>query len=127
MKPRESTIQAKEFQAAALRRQLVQFERMIADLEVIRVELGKQIEGEERRSGIADPSNFAYPTVARAARERRRNLTATIQDLSDRRSRIETQLGEIADFFAALGNSGDATLPQSQTLVIAPVVRHAAA
>ena len=44
MKPRESTIQAKEFKAAALRRQLAQFERMIADLDIIRTELGKQIE-----------------------------------------------------------------------------------
>ena len=105
MKPRESTIQAKEFQAGALRRQLAQFERMIADLEVIRVELGKQIESEERRSGISDPSNFAYSTVARAARERRRNLTATIQDLTDRRTRVEDQLSEIDGFFDALGNA----------------------
>ncbi|ORE92249.1 hypothetical protein [Acuticoccus yangtzensis] len=107
MKPRESTIQAKEFQAAALRRQLAQYERMIADLEVIRVELGKQIEGEERRSGVADPANFAYSTVARAARERRRNLTTTIEDLNGRRSKLEEELGDIDGFFEALGAASD--------------------
>ncbi|XWN31705.1 MAG: hypothetical protein ROR55_00890 [Devosia sp.] len=107
MKPRESTIQAKEFQASALKRQLAQFERMIADLEVIRVELGKQIDGEEQRTGVSDPQNFAYSTVARAARERRRNLTATICDLNERRERVEEQIADIDGFFSALSNSGD--------------------
>ncbi|RAH98890.1 hypothetical protein DLJ53_24985 [Acuticoccus sediminis] len=108
MKPRESTIQAKEFQAGALRRQLAQYERMIADLEVIRVELGKQIEGEERRSGVVDPENFAYSTVARAARDRRDNLTATIDDLSDRRAALVDQLRDIDGFFDALGAASEA-------------------
>lgn len=107
MKPRESTIQAKEFQAAALRRQLTQFERMIGDLETIRIELGKQIEAEERRTGVIDPANFAYSTVARAARDRRANLTATIEDLSDRRERALEQLGELESFFEALANAGE--------------------
>jgi flagellar protein FliJ len=107
MKPRESTIQAKEFQATALRRQLAQFERMIADLEVIKVELGKQIEAEERRSGVADPTNYAYSTIARAARERRRNLSATIADLNERRSNAVSQLADIDGFFDALQNASD--------------------
>ncbi|MBJ3775161.1 flagellar export protein FliJ [Acuticoccus mangrovi] len=123
MKPRESTIQAKEFQAAALRRQLAQFERMMADLEVIRAELGKQIEGEERRNGVTDPSNFAYSTVARAARERRRNLSATIADLTERRDRVLEELGEIDGFFNALTNAGEL---MADALGL-PKARHAAA
>lgn len=107
MKPRESTIQAKEFKASALKRQLAQYERMISDLEVIRVELGKQIDGEERRSGIDDPANFAYSTVARAARERRANLTATIEDLSSRRAQVVEEIREIDGFFAALDSASD--------------------
>ncbi|WP_108658583.1 hypothetical protein [Acuticoccus kandeliae] len=114
MKPRESTIQAKEFQAGALRRQLAQFDRMIADLEVIRVELGKQIEGEERRTGVNDPANFAYSTVARAARERRRNLSATIADMSERRARVVESLTEIDGFFDALSNAGDLIVEAGQ-------------
>ena len=50
MKPRVSTIQAKEFQAAALRLQLAQFDRKIGDLESIKAEVTKQIEQEERRT-----------------------------------------------------------------------------
>ena len=107
MKPRESTIQAKEFQATALRRQLAQFERMIADLEVIRVELGKQIDSEEKRSGVADPGNYAYSTIARAARERRRNLSTTIGDLGDRRTHALEQLAELDGFFDALQSAGE--------------------
>jgi len=107
MKPRESTIQAKEFQADALRRQLSQFERMIGDLETIRTELGKQIELEERRSGGYDMGHYAYSTVARAARERRGNLTHTIEDLSGRRETALGALAEIDAFFAALESAGD--------------------
>ena len=107
MKPRESTIQAKEFKAAALRRQLAQFERMIADLDIIRTELGKQIEAEERRSGVNDPSNYAYSTVARAARDRRSNLTHTIEDLSQRRAAALESLEELEGFFSALSNAGE--------------------
>ena len=107
MKPRESTIQAKEFQAAALRRQLAQFERMIGDLEVIRSELTKQIEAEERRTGVDDPANYAYSTVARAARDRRDNLTNTIRDLNERRSAARDALAEIDGFFNALNNAGE--------------------
>jgi flagellar protein FliJ len=107
MKPRESTIQAKEFQATALRRQLAQFDRMIADLEIIKVELGKQIETEERRTGIPDPQNYAYSTIARAARERRRNLSATIADLVERKRRADEQLAELDGFFDALSNAGE--------------------
>jgi hypothetical protein len=80
---------------------------MIADLDVIRTELGKQIENEERRTGVDDPANFAYSTVARAARERQRNLSTTIEDLAGRRARAAQELADIDSFFEALRNAGD--------------------
>lgn len=113
MKPRESTIQAKEFQAAALRRQLAQFERMIGDLEVIRAELGKQVDAEESRTGIDDPANYAYSTVARAARERRSNLTNTLDDLNERRSAALEALDDINGFFAALNGASEMAIESS--------------
>ncbi|MEM0907915.1 MAG: hypothetical protein AAGJ94_11160 [Pseudomonadota bacterium] len=116
MKPRESTIQAKEFQAAALKRQLSQFDRMIGDLEVIRTELGKQIDAEERRTGVSDPANFAYSTVARAARERRSNLTNTIDDLVERRTNALESLSEIDGFFSALNNAGELVIDTAATM-----------
>lgn len=113
MKPRPSIIQAKEFQASALRRQLAQYERMIGDLEVIRSELGKQIEAEERRTGVSDLANYAYSTVARAARERRDNLTTTINDLSERRANARNALADIDGFFASLNNAGELVIDTS--------------
>lgn len=107
MKPRESTIQAKEFQAESLRRQLAQFDRMIADFEMIRGELAKQIENEETRTGVTDPENFAYSTVARAARDRRDKLSASIKDLSSRRASAVEELDTIESFFAALRSTVD--------------------
>lgn len=123
MKPRESTIQAKEFKAVSLRRQLAQFDRMIDDLEIIRGELTKQIDNEERRTGVTDPQNFAYSTVARAARDRRNNLTNTIDDLSGRRAEAAGELAEIESFFEALRNADGADAVEAE----APRARIAAA
>lgn len=107
MKPRASTIKAKEFQAASLRRQLAQFDRMIADLETIRGELTKQIDLEERRTGISDPANVMYSTVARAARDRRDNLSATLDDLAERRARAVEAIDDLDSFFDALNAADD--------------------
>lgn len=102
MKPRDSLIKAKEFQADELRRQLGQLERMIRDLRSIRDELGRQIEAEEVRSGVRDPTHYAYSTVARAARDRRQKLESSLAELEDRRVLAETRLAETLEFFAAM-------------------------
>ncbi len=114
MKPRVSTIQAKEFQAASLRRQLAQFDRMIGDLETIKAELTKQIEQEERRTNNDDPASVLYSTVARAARDRRENLSATLDDLTGRRERVVEAIGDLDGFFAAL-NSADNLPPAPES------------
>ena len=47
-----------------------QIETMIAAFDRMCVDLGQQIEAEEKRARISDPTHFAYPTYAKAARER---------------------------------------------------------
>ncbi len=47
---------------------------MIAEFDRMCIDLGHQIEAEEMRSQIDDPTHFAYPTYAKAARERRAKL-----------------------------------------------------
>lgn len=118
MKPRVSTIQAKEFQAASLRRQLAQFDRMIGDLETIKAELAKQIDQEERRTNNGDPGSVLYSTVARAARDRRENLSETLDDLTGRRQRVVEAIGDLDGFFAAL-NSADHLPPVPSSWVAA--------
>jgi septal ring factor EnvC (AmiA/AmiB activator) len=102
MKPRDSLIKAKEFQAEELRRQLDQLERMIRDLRSIRDELGRQIEAEEARSGVRDQSHYAYSTVARAARDRREKLESSLAELEERHVLAETRLAETLEFFTAM-------------------------
>lgn len=107
MKPRESLIRTKQFKVEELRRRLAQCERMIEDLRAIRTELGRQIEAEERRTGVADPTHFAYSTVARAARERRDKLDASIRELAHQRAATEDELTDMLDFFASLPGAGE--------------------
>ena len=63
-----------EFEVAQNRLRASQIETLIAAFDRMCVDLGHQIEAEEKRAGISDPSHFAYPTYAKAARERHAKL-----------------------------------------------------
>ena len=64
----------KEFALDQSRLRANQIETMIAEFDRICIDLGRQIEAEEIRARIDDPTHFAYPTYAKAARERRAKL-----------------------------------------------------
>ena len=51
-----------EFEVAQDRLRASQIETMIAALNRVCVDLGQEIEAEEKRSRISDPTHFAYPT-----------------------------------------------------------------
>jgi flagellar FliJ protein len=103
MKLRENVLKAKHFQLEAARRRAAQVETMVAELDRMAAELDQQILHEERRAGIADPTHFAYPTFARAARQRRDNLAASVRDLALQRERAVSALAEAeADYAAVL-------------------------
>ena len=63
-----------EFEINQSRLRANQIETMIAEFDRICIDLGRQIEAEEIRARIDDPTHFAYPTYAKAARERRAKL-----------------------------------------------------
>ena len=67
----ESLRRTKEFQVTQSRLRAHQIETMIAEFDQICADLGHQIGAEEARARINDPTHFAYPTYAKAARERR--------------------------------------------------------
>jgi flagellar FliJ protein len=81
MKSRDTLIRLKRFQAEEKRRRVLQIEAMIADFDRMAGDLDREILGEEKRAGISDPSHFAYPTYARAAKTRRDNLLQSAEDL----------------------------------------------
>ena len=81
MKSRETLIRLKKFQVDEKRRRVTQIEGMIADFQRMSVDLEREIQSEQERAGINDPSHFAYPTYAKAAIQRRENLTRSADEL----------------------------------------------
>src|ERR1700748_3348192 len=81
MKSRETLIRLKKFQVDEKRRRVAQIEGMIADFQRMSVDLERDILAEQERAGINDPSHFPYPTYAKAAIQRRENLTRSADEL----------------------------------------------
>jgi flagellar FliJ protein len=74
--------QIKETQIQHGRWRMLQIEAMIAEFDRMCIDLGQQIEAEEKRVHIEDQSHFAYPTFAKAARLRRANLQQSADALT---------------------------------------------
>jgi flagellar export protein FliJ len=97
MKSRESLVRLKLFQVNEKRRQLLQLDMMIAEFDRMATDLENQVAFEERKSGISDQSHFAYPTFAKAARQRRENLLVSQRDLKSQREGAAARLEEAED------------------------------
>ena len=94
MKSRENLVRLKRFQVNEKRRQMAQLDMMIAEFDRMATELDLQIAAEEKKAGITDTSHFAYPTFAKAARQRRDNLKNSQADLAQQKSAAQAQLSE---------------------------------
>ena len=99
MKSRETLIRLKKFQVDEKRRRVAQIEGMIADFQRMSVDLEREIQSEQERAGINDPSHFAYPTYAKAAIQRRENLTRSADEL---RIQLEDAKSLLAEAFEEL-------------------------
>lgn len=95
MKSRDALLKFKRFQVEEKRRRVTQIEAMINEFSRMAGDLDREIETEERRAGISDPTHFAYPTYAKAARSRRDNLVNSAAELKDQHEDARTAL-EIA-------------------------------
>ena len=96
MKSRESLVRLKLFQVSEKRRQLQQLQLMMSEFERMAKDLENQIALEEKKSGISDPGHFAYPTFAKAARQRADNLQVSIRELKIQQEAAEISLEEVA-------------------------------
>lgn len=81
MKSRDALIRLKRFEVEEKRRKVVDIEAMIGEFNHMAVDLDRQIAIEQERAGISDVNHYAYPTFAKAAVQRRNNLTASASDL----------------------------------------------
>jgi flagellar protein FliJ len=94
MKSRETLIRLKRFHVDEKRRQVAQIEAMIADFQRMANDLDREIAAEQSRAGIDDPGHFAYPTYAKAAMQRRDNLTQSADNLKGQLEDARAQLAE---------------------------------
>jgi len=62
-------------------------------------DLEREIQTEQDRAGINDPTHFAYPTYAKAAIQRRENLNRSSDEL---KGQLEEARGHLADAFEDL-------------------------
>src|SRR5688572_3063777 len=97
MKSRETLIRLKKFQVDEKRRRVAQIEGMIADFQRMTSDLEREIQTEQERAGISDPSHFAYPTYAKAAIQRRENLTRSADELKIQLDDAKNALSEAFD------------------------------
>ena len=81
MKPRETALRFKRFEADEHARKVSDLEQMIREFEAIASDLDRQIHAEEERTGVRDPAHFAYSTFAKSAAQRRDNLRASADEL----------------------------------------------
>lgn len=94
MKSRNTLVRLKRFQVEEKRRRVAQIEMMIADFDRMAVDLDREIASEEQKTGITDPTHFAYSTYARSARQRRDNLKTSAENLALQLDDAKASLGE---------------------------------
>jgi flagellar protein FliJ len=83
-----------EFDVNQSRGRANQIETMIAEFDRMCIDLGRQIEAEEKHARICDPAHFAYPTYAKAARERRAKLQRSTDALRIELDRLRFEANE---------------------------------
>lgn len=94
MKSRDTLVRLKRFQADEKRRRVAQINAMINEFTRMANDLEREISNEEQRANITDTTHFAYPTYARAARVRRENIVASLDELRDKLADAQAQLDE---------------------------------
>ena len=99
MKSRDAVSRLKRFEVEEKQRKVAEIETMIGDFSQMAQDLDRQIAIEQERAGVSDTNHYAYPTFAKAAIQRRNNLTASAADLQ---ARLEAARGELDEAYADL-------------------------
>ena len=97
MKSRDALIRLKRFEVEEKRRKVVDIEAMIGEFNHMAVDLDRQIAIEQERAGISDVNHYAYPTFAKAALQRRNNLTASAADLAAKLAAAKGEFDEACE------------------------------
>ncbi|MCC0008784.1 MAG: flagellar export protein FliJ [Hyphomicrobiaceae bacterium] len=84
MKSPDLASRALRFEADEKVRKVSDLEQMIREFEQVAIDLDRQIQAEEERTGVRDPAHYNYSTFARSAAQRRDNLRASAAGLKSR-------------------------------------------
>ena len=94
MRSKESMLRLHRFKCEDKRRQVAEIDFMISDLENKVLEYSQQIEIEEKRAGISDPSHFNYPIAAKSIQTRKENIKASISGLKEQLEIANAELAQ---------------------------------
>jgi chromosome segregation ATPase len=111
MRSKSTILKLQRFRYEDHRRQVAEIESMIAEFQRKQDELDQQVQIEEGRTGVCDPTHFNYSLTAKAIRNRRDNLNKSIADLQlqrqEARDRLEESTSELHKAEALAGKSGE--------------------
>ena len=81
MRARTNMVKLRHFEIEEKQNKVTDIEMMISDFTRQATDLERQIEMEEKNSGITDRNHFSYPPFAKAAITRQENLQASVKEL----------------------------------------------
>ena len=84
MKARETAMRLKRREVDVKTRKVEDLERIIREFDTMAIDLERQIQLEEDRTGVRDRGHFSYSTFAKAAAQRRDNLKTSTDGLREK-------------------------------------------
>lgn len=111
MKSRDTAQRLRRFEADDKARKVADLEHMIRDFETMAIDLDRQVQAEEERTGIRDASHFAYSTFAKSAAQRRDNLRSSATELLQK---LEAAQRELDDALEQLSRSAPPQQPREE-------------
>ena len=97
MKSRDAVIRLKRFEVEEKCRKVAEIESMIGEFNTMVSDLDRQIAIEQERAGVSDVNHYAYPTFAKAAIQRRDNLSNSVAGLEAKLAAARQELDEAVE------------------------------
>ncbi len=100
MKARENALRLRRHAVDEKSRKVDELERIIREFDTMAVDLDRQIQAEEDRTGIRDRSHFSYSTYAKSAAQRRDNLRTSTEAMREQLAEAVRERDDAAEQFA---------------------------
>lgn len=107
MKARENTMRLRRRDVDDKVRKVEDLERIIREFEQMAVDLDRQIQIEEDRTGIRDRLHFSYSTFAKSAAQRRDNLKTSTDGLREQLAAAIRERDDATEQLARLAAQGE--------------------